>query len=292
MKIKTAQFGNVFTIVNYGVMLLLCVIFIYPLLYTASLSVSNSAAILSGRVVLLPKGFNLVAYSALFNDKTMVTSFFYTVKLTIFGVGASIIMTILAAYPLSRRNLKGGGILLYLIVFTMYFSGGMIPNYILIKNLKLIDTMGSLVLPGVIETFNLIIMLNYFRGLPVELEEAAKVEGCSNFGILLKVILPLSKPIIATLTIFYAVHYWNTFFNALMYIQSPERYPLQIKLYQILNVFSDNLANQANSDGGQMVIPENLKAASVIVTVLPIIFVYPWLQKYFIKGVTIGAIKG
>jgi putative aldouronate transport system permease protein len=135
-------------------------------------------------------------------------------------------------------------------------------------------------------------MLNYFRGLPVELEEAAKVEGCSNFGILLKVILPLSKPIIATLTIFYAVHYWNTFFNALMYIQSPERYPLQIKLYQILNVFSDNLANQANSDGGQMVIPENLKAASVIVTVLPIIFVYPWLQKYFIKGVTIGAIKG
>jgi putative aldouronate transport system permease protein len=293
MNKNTGGFLSLFHVVNYLVMTLLGVLFIYPLVYTVSLSLSNAGAILSGRVFLLPQGFNLNAYKALFQDKTMLTSFIYTVKLTIFGVIASIVMTTLAAYPLSRRNLKGGTAILYLIVFTMYFSGGIIPNYLVIKNLKLIDTMGSLIMPAMINTFNLIIMINYFRGLPVELEEAAKVEGCSNFGVLWRVFIPLSKPILATLTIFYAVEYWNSFFSALMYIQSPEKYPLQIKLYQILNVFSDNLSNQTNADvGSQVVIPENLKSAAVVVTVMPIIFVYPWLQKYFIKGVTIGAIKG
>lgn len=282
---------KIFSLLNGFFMILLCMIFLYPLIYTLSMSLSDAKSILEGKVLLFPKGFTLEAYRALAKDKSIRDAFIFTVELTISGVIASIIMTTVTAYPLSRRDLKGTGLILKFIVFTMYFSGGLIPTYILVKNLGLTNKMGALILPGMIDTFLLIIMISYFRNLPVELEEAAKVEGCSNIGILLKIYLPLSMPVIATLTIFYAVSYWNTFFNALIYIQSPKKYTLQIKLYQVLNIFSDNIANSGDT-GANLLIPENLKGATVFVTVLPIIFIYPFLQKYFIKGVTIGALKG
>lgn len=288
MNRKPAKFG-VFKIANYSLMFLLCLTFLYPFIYTLALSLSDASHIISGRVFLFPKGFNIEAYRAIFYDKGLINSFIFTSLLTVFGVSSSIVMTILAAYPLSRRGLKGGGLIMRLIVFTMYFSGGLIPTYLLVKNLGLVNKMGALIFPDVIHTFLLIIMISYFREIPVELEEAAKVEGCDAFRILTYIIIPLAKPVIATLVIFYAVSYWNCFFQALIYIQSPSKYTLQIKLYQVLSWFSDDMRYSLEAEAQKSVISENLKAAMVIVTASPILFVYPWLQKYFIK---VGAIKG
>jgi putative aldouronate transport system permease protein len=273
-------------------MILICCTFLYPFIYTLAISLSDAQFILNGSVFLYPKGLTFAAYKTVFTDKSMLNSLWYTTMLTVCGVAASIMMTTLAAYPLSRTNLKGHGLIMRLIVFTMYFSGGVIPTYILVKNLGLINKMGSLIFPDVIQTFLLIIMISYFRGIPVELEEAAKVEGCGVFGILWRIIVPLAKPVIASLVIFYAVSYWNVFFHALMYIQSPSKYPLQIKLYQVLNVFDKGLLDSIYLESAKTVISENLKAAMVLVTAAPILVIYPWLQKYFVKGVTIGAIKG
>ncbi len=284
--------GRIFRIINNTFMLLLCLTFVYPFLYTLALSLSDARYIIEGRVLLWPQGFNIQAYRAIFSDRSLIQSLIFTASLTVCGVAASIIATTLTAYPLSRTGLKGTGLILRLIVFTMYFSGGLIPTYILVKSLGLTNTMGALIFPDVIHTFWLIIMISYFRGLPAELEEAAKVEGCSDFGILWRIIIPLAKPVLATLVIFYAVAYWNTFFQALIYIQSPSKYTLQIKLYQVLSIFSDDLRNSLDYEASKAVIAENLKAATVLVTVMPILFIYPWLQRYFIKGVTIGAIKG
>ncbi|TCL76499.1 putative aldouronate transport system permease protein [Hydrogenispora ethanolica] len=292
MKPDITAGGRTFQIINYTVMFILCLTFIYPFVYTLAVSLSDAKHILEGSVFLFPKGFTLSAYRAVLSDQGLLHSLFFTAMLTVCGVAASIIMTTLAAYPLSRTGLKGTGIILRLIVFTMYFNGGIIPTYLLVKNLGLLDTMGALIWPDVIQTFLLIIMISYFRGIPVELEEAAKVEGCSNFGILVKIIVPLAKPVIATLVIYYAVSYWNMFQQALMYIQSPARYTLQIKLYQVLNVFQQDLTNSLDAASAKTVLPENLKGAMVLVTAVPILFVYPWLQKYFIKGVTIGSLKG
>lgn len=292
MNQRLASGNKAFQIVNYSLMFILCLVFIYPFIYTLAVSLSDAKYILNGSVFVIPKGLNFSAYRAVLSDTSLIHSLLFTIILTVLGVAASIVMTTLAAYPLTRKGLKGTGIILRLIVFTMYFNGGLIPTYLLIKNLGLIDTMGALIFPDVIQTFLLIIMMSYFRSIPVELEEAAKVEGCSEFGILWRIIVPLSKPVIATLVIYYAVSYWNMFQQALMYIQSPSKYTLQIKLYQVLNVFQQDLTNSLDTESVKAVIPENLKSAMVLVTSLPILVVYPWLQKYFIKGVTIGAIKG
>lgn len=280
-----------FSIFNYTLMIVLCIVFIYPFIYTAAISFSGAKPIMQGKVLLYPKEFTLSAYQAIFKNDNIMRSFLFTVELTIFGVATSILATTFTAYPLSRIDLKGKNVFLNLIIFTMYFNGGLIPTYLLIKQIGLTNKMGSLIFPSMIDTFLLIIMLNYFRGLPVELEEAAKVEGANNFTIFLKVIMPLSLPVLATLTIFYAVGYWNTFFNALMYIQSPKKYPLQVLLYQILSS-TDTMTNNSNEVYSKELVAENLKGAIVIVTTLPIVVIYPFLQKYFIKGATVGAVKG
>lgn len=273
-------------------MALLCVFFFYPLVYTIAMSLSSAKAILEGKVYLLPVDPTLEAYKMLFKDKSIMSSFFFTTRLTIFGVLSSVSMTVLTAYPLSKQGLKGRNIILRCIVATMYFSGGLIPTYLLVKRLGLTNTMGALIIPSVIDTFLLIITISYFRELPVEIEESAKLDGCSNMGYLIRFAIPLSVAVIATLIIFYAVAYWNTFFSALIYMQSPNKYTLQIKLYQVLNVFSDAMLNQANTEAITRVVPENLKGATVTLTVLPILVVYPAMQRYFIKGVTLGALKG
>lgn len=290
MSIKNKN-NSIFNFFNYTLMTLLCAVFLYPFLLTAAMSFSSPKAILGGQVFLWPVGFNTGAYQALFKDASMLNSIIFTAKLTIVGVAASIAATVVTAYPLSKRDFKGKNVFLNLIIFTMYFGGGLIPNYLLVKNIGLMNQMGALIFPGLIDTFLLIIMMNYFRGLPVELEEAAKVEGANNFQIFLKIMIPLSGPVIATVVIFYAVGYWNTFFNALLYIQSAKKYTLQIKLYQVLNAIDSYNNNQAETYSG-MIIPENIKAGTVLIATLPILAVYPFLQKYFIKGVTIGAIKG
>ena len=289
MKSKSAA-SRAFDVFNITLMILLSAMFLYPLCYIIALSLSDATAIIEGRVVLFPVKFTTDAYAMLFRDSSIIHSLWFTVKLTVSGVACSLLITAVAAYPLSRQHLKGFGILMRLIVFTMYFSGGIIPTYMVVRGIGLFDSMWALILPNMVDTFLLIIMINYFRGLPQELEEAAKVDGCSNFKTFRKVFLPLAKPSLATLTVFYAVAYWNTFFNALLYIQDQKRLTLQVKLYQVLNMFSDSL----DPAGGisATVIPENVKGATVVVAVLPIICVYPFMQRYFVKGIMIGALKG
>lgn len=273
-------------------MVVLCAVFLYPFLYTVSMSLSDARSILSGEVYLLPKGLNLVAYRTLFMDQSIVRAFLFTLRLTVVGVVISLCMTTLLAYPLSRKDLRGGWAIMLLIVFTMYFSGGLIPYYILMKKLRLLNTMWVLVLPGV-DTFLLIVMISYMRGIPKELQEAATVEGCGNTGVLLRIVVPLSVPIIATLTIFYSVGLWNMFYRAFIFMSDSRKATLQVKLYQVLNLMTDQMIQQSgNIDLYQRAIPENIKAATVVVAVGPIILVYPFLQRYFIKGITIGSLKG
>jgi putative aldouronate transport system permease protein len=282
--------GAVFHVLNYSFMVLLCVAFLYPFVYTIAISLSSPGAIVTGKVWLFPVGFTTAAYQALLRDRLMIASFVFTVALTVSGVAASIVATILTAYPLSRRNFKAKNLALNLIIFTMYFSGGLIPTYFVVKRMGLMDKMAALILPNLVSSFLLFIMINYFRGLPVEMEESARIDGADHFRILLRIIIPLSTPIIATLTIYYAVSYWNTFFAALLYMSSPQHYTLQVKLYNMLS--NMDIMTNPNDQFAGLVLPENLKGAVVIVTATPILVVYPFLQQYFIKGVTIGALKG
>jgi len=282
--------SRIFDVFNVIFLTLLSLTFLYPIFYIISLSLSSPTAIITGRVYFWPVDFNVSAYKHIFKDNSIINSFFFTVQLTLLGVGSSLISTALTAYPLTRRQFKGGGMIMRLIVFTMYFSGGMIPTYMLVRNVGLFNSVWALILPNLVDTFLLIIMISFFRSLPYELEEAAKVEGCSNFGVFWRVFLPISTSVIATLTVFYAVNYWNTFFNALMYVQDSSKMTLQVKLYQVLNMFSDSLSDSSSSVSD--VIPENVKGATIVIAVLPIVAVYPFMQRYFVKGVTIGAIKG
>jgi putative aldouronate transport system permease protein len=202
------------------------------------------------------------------------------------------IMTILAAYPLSKKRLKGRNIFLLIIVITMYFGGGLIPNYILVKGLNLRNTIWSLILPGMLSSFNMIILKTFFTSsIPDSLEESAYLDGCGDFRVLIKIILPLSMPVLATLSLFYAVARWNGFMDALMYIDKPKLYPLQLKLWQIVY---NNMTTEAQEGSTtiQQVTSEGLKAACVVFATLPILLLYPWLQKYFVQGVMIGAVKG
>jgi putative aldouronate transport system permease protein len=282
--------SRIFDVFNVFFLCLLSLTFLYPVFYVAATSLSSSTAIITGRVYFYPVGFTLSAYRHIFKDSSIVNSFLFTTQLTVLGTVCSLVITSLAAYPLTRKQLKGSGIIMRLIVFTMYFSGGMIPTYMVVRALGLFNSVWSLILPNAVDTFLLIIMISFFRNLPYELEESAKVDGCSNFGIFVKIFVPLSSAIFATLTVFLSVAYWNTFFNALLYIQDTKRLTLQVKLYQVLNMFSDSLSSGA---GVSMdVIPENVKGATIVIAVLPIMIVYPFMQKYFVRGVAIGAIKG
>ena len=214
-----------------------------------------------------------------------------TVIVTVVGTLLSLILTIFAAYALSRDYLPGRKFFTILILFTMYFGGGMIPTFMVVKGLGLYDTLTALFVPQAINVFNFIVMRTFFKEIPRELEEAARIDGASDLHILYKVIIPLSLPVIATIGLFYAVNYWNTYFDALLYIQSPEKYTLQLRLRGLL--FAGELNSSASIEGaGTPVMAQSLKMATVAVSTIPILVVYPWLQKYFVKGVMVGSVKG
>lgn len=263
-----------------------------PFLNVAAVSLSSNSAVLGAKVSIYPIGFNIESYKNVVTDKSMIASFFFTVEMTILYTVISMIMTILAAYPLAKKRLRGRNVFLLIIVITMYFSGGMIPNYLLVKALHLRNTMWSLILPGMLNTFNLIILKSFFTSsIPDSLEESAYLDGCGDLILLVKIILPLSTPVLATLSLFYAVSRWNGFMDALMYIDKAKLYPLQLKLYQIVY---NNMATdiQEGTTNAHAVTPEGLKAASVMFATIPILMIYPWLQRYFVEGVMIGAVKG
>ena len=277
-----------------AVMVLLAVLIcILPIMHEIAISCSSNRAIISDKVVIFPVEFSWQAYTSVLNDSSIIRSLFYTIGLTLVYTVFSMAMTICCAYPLTKKRLHGRSFFLTFIVITMYFSGGLIPSYLLVKMLGILDTSWALILPGMISAFNVIILKTFFSSFPESLEEAAYLDGCTDIGILFKIVLPLSKPVLATLSLFYAVSRWSGFMDALMYITKPNLYPLPLKLYNIIyNSMSINTIAQEGINVVQQPSADALKAATVMVATVPIILVYPWLQRYFVKGIMIGAIKG
>ncbi|WP_438444197.1 carbohydrate ABC transporter permease [Gorillibacterium sp. sgz5001074] len=259
-----------------------------PFLYILSQSLSSNRAIISQSVTIYPIDFNIEAYKVVFTDAGMLYSLFYSVILTVGFVLLALFTTILAAYPLTKKRLRGRDFFLLMMLFTMYFSGGLIPDYLNVKNLDLLNTPWALVLPGLMSVYYMIIMKSFFQSLPDSLEEAAHLDGCNDLQILLKIVLPLSKPALATMSLLYAVFRWNYFQDALFYITNERYYPIQLKLYNVINISQDFVGENAVVN-----LPsEALKAAAIIFGTIPILLVYPWLQKYFVSGIMIGAVKG
>lgn len=286
--LKSKIFDAVISILIF-IAVLACLI---PMLHVAAISLSSNAAILSRKVFIWPVDLNIDAYRVVLSDRSMIGSLLFTVRLTIIHTILCMIMTILAAYPLSKRDLKGRNFFMLLIVITMFFSGGMIPDYLLIKNLNLLNNFWALVLPGLISAFNMIVLRTFFSNLPDSLEESALIDGASYLTILVKIVLPLSLPVLATLSLFYAVGRWNYFMDSLLYITDSKLFPIQLKLYQIIYNNMQLEISAAEGNIASNLLPESLKAASVMFATVPILLVYPWLQKYFISGIMIGAIKG
>jgi putative aldouronate transport system permease protein len=284
---------ELFDAVNYILLFLICVIMLYPFLNVASVSLSSYSAYVRNPMMIWPHDFNLDSYKAIMSRSLLWTSYLNTVIVTISGVVIGILLYILTAYSLSKRVLKGRKTLTVLVVFTMLFNGGLIPNFYLMRSLGLLDTLAALVLPALFSGFSLILMKNFFESLPEELEEAARMDGASDPYILFRIVVPLSKPIIATLCLFAAVSYWNNFFNAVIYIRSTENWPLMLYLREVIQSAS-MMAEAANAAelGAQQVTSETLKYATLMIVMIPILCVYPFLQQYFVKGIMLGSVKG
>ncbi|QYK66769.1 MULTISPECIES: carbohydrate ABC transporter permease [Paenibacillus] len=280
---------DIVTTVLVAVAVLLC---LAPFIHILSISFSSNRAITSGEVTLFPVEFNLKAYGKVFSDMSMIRSLGFTVMLTVITTVLSMLMTIIAAYPLTKKHLRGRKTIMFIIVVTMFFSGGIIPEYILVRDLHLLNNMWSLILPSLISPFYLIILISFFNGIPESLGEAAEIDGSSQFGTLIRIVLPLSLPVLATLSLFYGVGRWNGFQDTLMYIQNPDLFPLQLKLYQMIQNNMVSELTRLEGASGARITPEGLKAASVIFATVPILLVYPWLQRYFVSGVMVGAVKG
>ena len=267
---------------------------LYPFINVIATSFSSSRAVSSGEVNLIPVEFNLDAYDQLLLDGQIFRAVKDTIILTVFGTLINLAATTLAAYTLSKKRLMGRNFFIGMIVFTMLFSGGMIPDFILMKSLNLIDSYTGLWLQSLISTYNMIVMKTFFEALPVSLEEAASIDGANDATILFRIILPLSVPIMATMVLFYAVGWWNSYMGPMLYLSSTAKYPLMLTLKQMLDTAQQiNIAENSGEGLTQTTIaPETFKAATIVVSTLPIICVYPFLQKYFVKGVMVGSVKG
>ncbi|WP_282940731.1 carbohydrate ABC transporter permease [Paenibacillus sp. RC67] len=277
---------------SYTLLLLMAVATLLPFANVLSKSVSEEWAVVSGKVGILPVGFQLKTMEYVVTSSQFLNSFIISVLVTVAGTALSILITAVTAYPLSKRNLPFMNVIMVLFVFTMMFSGGIIPNYLLMKNLGLINSLWSLILPATISVFNLLVIKSYYESLPEALEDSAKIDGARTFTILFRIILPLSGPVIATIALFYAVYYWNDFFNPMLYINDPSLKPLQLYLRDIVMDADSSSAVNKSVDDLMNVSPEGVRAATVIASTVPILLVYPFLQKYFIKGVLIGSVKG
>jgi len=272
-------------------LLLFTAVTLYPFLYVVSMSVSDVIHVVAKDVYFLPKGFSFDGYEMLVQNKTLWTSYGNTIYYTLVGTAINIVLTVSLAYPLSRSHFFARNPIMMFITFTMFFSGGMVPMFILVNNLGIYNTRWALLLPGAINTFNCIVARTFFQSLPEELAESARLEGANDIRILISIMLPLSMPIIAVLALYYAVSHWNTYFNALLYLPNTKLQPLQVFLMRILIQYSDDLGADMQTGLDRVSIVEKMRYCVIIVSILPIICVYPFLQKYFVKGVMIGALK-
>lgn len=296
MKKKKITQDKVVYFINYVLLVLLLVIVLYPIIYIISCSFSSGSALMAGRVRLLPVEFTFDSYKAVFKYQSIWSGYKNSVIYTIVGTLISIVFTLFAAYPLSRDDFRGQKLFTGLFLFTMMFSGGLIPTYLLVRNLKLIDTMWAIVLPGAVSAYNMIVARTFFKQtIPKELMEAAEMDGCSDFKFFSRIVIPLSTPIVAVLCLWVAVSLWNSYFNPMIYINSEDKYPLQLVLRRILLMSQVNL-NSSSVDpqviAKNQYLSEMLKYGTIIISTLPLMVIYPFVQKYFVKGVMIGSVKG
>ncbi|MBD3921772.1 carbohydrate ABC transporter permease [Paenibacillus sp. PR3] len=273
------------------VLLVTSLLCLFPFVHIIAKSLSDNAYVVANKVFLIPKGFNFEAYGKIFADSSIIRSLYVSIVITVLFTLLGMIVTICAAYPLSRKDLKGRTLITFIFMVTLYFGGGMIPDYLLIHNLHMLDTIWSLILPGAFSAFNLLIFKSAIASsVPESLEESARIDGAGAYRILYSIVLPLTKPTLATLALFYAVGRWNAYGDALFYIkQNVELRPLQLKLYYLVVQASESF--QLEITTVSLTNPEVLKAACVVFATLPILVVYPFIQKYFVQGVMLGAVK-
>jgi putative aldouronate transport system permease protein len=285
----------IFDTVNYAILAVVLIIIIYPLYFIVIASISSPFDVLNGNVIFYPKNITFNAYRLIFKDKEILTGYRNTLFYTTAGTLINVMMTIFAAYPLSRKDWVGNKFFTLLLTLTMFFSGGLIPTYILISKLKMIDTIWVMLIPGAVSLWNVIITRTYFSSsIPEGITEASFVDGCSNLKLLFRIIIPLSRPIIAVIVLFYGVAHWNSFFSALIYLNNKKLYPLQLILRDILiqNKFSEEMLIEEESVLQRLLVAENIKYGLIIVASAPVIAIYPLIQKHFVKGIMVGSIKG
>lgn len=289
---KVSRGEKIFNIMNIIIMIIVIIATLYPFLYLTAISFSSEKYVYAGEITLLPKGFTMKTYQVLLSEKLFWISYKNTIVYTLVGTFISLFLSTLLAYPLSKKHLKGRGIILGLVVFTMFFSGGLIPTYLLVNALGMRNTIWAVVIPGAINTYYVIVMKTFFEGLPVELEEAAAIDGMNTYGILLHIVLPLSMPMMAAMTLFYAVGMWNNWFGPFIYLDKRELFPAALYLRNIIAGAQQTAVSSGSNIGDLEQIEATVKSAAMILTALPIIMVYPFLQKYFVNGVMIGSLKG
>lgn len=284
--------GILFDSFNAAGLLAFALITILPLIHIIAVSLSGPQSVGAKEFILIPTNFSLATYQYLFSSDTLPRSLLATMYITVVGTIVNLLFTLTMAYSLARKTLVGRRIIMLLIIFSMLFSGGMIPTYLVVRSLGMLNTYWSLLIPGAISAFNLIIIKNFFQQLPNGLEESAKIDGASDLGIFTRIVLPLSMPVIATFTLFYAVGHWNTFFSAIIYINDSAKWPIQVLLRQIV-IMSSQLGESGDFDVSEVgQLSEAIKMAVIVIATLPILLLYPFLQKYFVKGVLLGSIKG
>ncbi|WP_422660522.1 carbohydrate ABC transporter permease [Paenibacillus sp. EC2-1] len=295
MKAYNEGFGSkLFNVFNYSFMILLCIIMLYPLLNTLAISLSNPSEIIQGKVSWFPKGFNLEGYKYIFQEPRLMISFRNTVIYATVGTFVMLTLTSLMAYPLSMQEFVLKKFITIFLTITMFFGGGLIPTYLLIRKLQMIDTLWVMVIPGAISAFNVIIFRTFFQNLPKELRESAHMDGANDITILFRIYLPLSKALLATFALFGIVGAWNGWFEALIYLNDENKYPIQMLLRKMI---TETDTGAMNAQTFQLVAAmklhgKNIKMATVMVTILPILFLYPFLQRHFVSGMMIGSIKG
>ncbi len=296
VKFKNSSTGDkIFIVSVYAILSIILVIVLYPLIYVVSASFSDPQAVISGKVVLWPVDVTLRGYQAVFKNPKILTGFANSLFYMFVGTAINLVMTMLCAYPLSRKEFTARNKIAALFVFTMYFSGGLVPSYMIVSKLGLINTRWAMLIPTAMSTYNMIIARTYMvNSIPDELYEAAQLDGCSPFKYLLKVIVPLSKPIIAVLALYYGIAKWNNYFDAMLYLNDTSKWPITMVLREILiqNQIDPTMLTDASALSKLQGMTELLKYSVIVVASVPVLMIYPFVQKYFVKGVTIGAVKG
>jgi len=282
---------RMFRLVNAAVLIIVAALVLYPFVNIVAQAFSSEGYINSGQVNLIPRGFNLTTFQVVFGDSMFWRNYRNTLEYTVIATAIAMALTTTYAYALSKHHLKGRKFFIGVAVATMFFNGGLIPNYILISQLGFRNTLWAIVLPNAISIFNLLVMKSFFENFPSELEEAASIDGMSTYGVFFKVVLPLSKAVVATMLLFYAVAFWNGWFGAFLYMDDPNLYPVTVYLRNLMAGVSDATSVQGGGTDDLTQIGANVQAVTMLLTVLPIICLYPFLQRYFVSGVMLGAVK-